>query len=369
MPTALEALYELDLGNAYHVGGAAEREMIRQRRERVAKWLHDTDAIPSPPAANVFEGFLTYSQRLVSELQRVSGALKNYAGRAEVGRPFNIYLQAPPGGGKSTLAKSLCSSIGHPQLIGKLVEVNCSNLLSPADIIPVFDRIALLKENNILPVVFFDEVDVPQWSLYQFLLMPMYDGAYMVQGHRRKFDSAIFFFAGSFEPERKRPQFFVQQTENDWFADEMNAFRVWLASDNAPGKARDFHSRIDVFVRLPPLRCHFVKPFNDEPSIYWQDMETIQIVKRLVGEQCPDVEQIDARVLEFLTGAFLDSKRELERLIFLSKVPATEKQFLWKHLPLDAIQNGPWCSEVGKKPEKLIALKLLPAAPATVAPT
>src|SRR5271157_2725601 len=150
--------FELDLNDKDHVGDAAHSSVIRERRARLKRWVENLADMPTPPASNKFQDLLCYSPRLNQDLKTASERLKRYAGRSSLRRPFTVYLSAPPGSGKSTLVRSLCKSLGVPKL-SQLIEINFSNLLSPEGAVAVFERLVLLKENGLLPVVFFDEVD------------------------------------------------------------------------------------------------------------------------------------------------------------------------------------------------------------------
>src|SRR5262249_555533 len=151
-----------------------------------------------------------------------------------------------------------------------------------------FQHLKILQDNGILPVVFFDEVDVPQWNVYQYMLMPMWDGAFIAHGQRLEFKSSIFFFAASFQtPNPQSVKLTVLESEEEWLADAHKRLRSWLPS--APHKASDFFSRIDFYLFMPPTQYHFTAPFNQHPDIYWQDEETIQIAKYIIQSQFKQV--------------------------------------------------------------------------------
>jgi hypothetical protein len=66
---------------------------------------------------------------------------------------------------------------------------------------------------------------------------------------------------------------------------------------------------------------------------------------------------VDARVFEFLGGAFLESKREVDRILFLATLPIGGAEFTWDHLPKDLLGGGLWFQKVAGHAEKLIEVK------------
>lgn len=380
-------MFELDIDS---ISDDAHKPILNQRREELLAYVQNLDQIPAVPAECSFEQFTTYSCYLRKELTDLSNSLKYFCNRqaanaqsndSTADRPINILIQAPPGAGKSTLVRSLAAKLKpDPQVykgesfhVSKLIDVNCSNLLSYSDIIPIFERIALLHKNNIVPIVFFDEVDIPAWEVFQYMLMPMYDGAILAHGHLIQFGFAFFFFAASKQfvnTESTSPlTFHVSQTEQKWHSETQNQLRDFARSPKAQEKFPDFFSRIDFPISIPGLRVHFDEAFRNKGAgeIYWQDQEVLQMATAIIRRRFTRVSKIDARILAFLVGALPESKREIERLIFFSEVPLTETTFEWDHLPRKLIESGKWFKSVDAAPQKYIELKapviLIPKLP------
>ena len=170
--------------------------------------------------------------------------------------------------------------------------------------------------------------------------------------------SEVLFFAASYKtPNPHAVKLTVLDSEEEWLADAHTRLRSWLQSIQAPHKASDFFSRIDFYLFMPPTQYHFIVPFNQHPDIYWQDEETIQIAKYIIKSQFKQVKEVDTRVLAFLSGALLDSKRELERIVFLSTVSEKDEHFQWDHLPKELLSGGPWFQELAQKAPKFIKLE------------
>ena len=327
MSTNSANTFELNPKDESHVSDAGHASIVRQRRERLKGWVENLAGVPAAPAANKFQDLLCYSPQLNHDLQTASERLKRYAARSSLRRPFNVYLSAPPGSGKSTLVRSLCTSLGVPKL-SQLIEINFSNLLSPEGAIAVFERLVLLKENGLLPVVFFDEVDAPAWSVYQFMLMPMWDGACVVRGMPVTFGKAIFFFAGSRQTPRARAKYVVYDSAGTWVRETARERKAHLKSGQA-GKEPDFYSRIDLTVYMPPAHGHFQDEWDGTKGVYWQDEEALLIAASMIKRYFPQAVTVDRRVLLYLAGAMPESRRELDRVLFIASMDETQTEFEW----------------------------------------
>ncbi len=341
-------MFELDY---QEVKDAAHRDIIKKRRENLLKYLGELEwyrasKVPSFRTAskglNAFIDDITEQLTLMAS-DRLAQATKERKFGAY--RPINILIQSPPGAGKSSLVRAIASKLNKTtERIGKLSEINCSNLSTWAEVIPSFERFAVLHDNGMLPLAFFDEMDVPSWHAFQYMLMPMNEGAIISNGHQLKFGSAVFFFAASrpMTLETKK-SLFNTHTGTDWLGDSKQQIEIFAKSDQAPPKFADFFSRIDMFLPLPGMRDHFMDGVNGE-SIYSQELSVIDMVIALILNRFPQVEEVDKRVLLFLGGSLPDSKRELEKAIFQSTTQSTDRKFKFEHLP-SKLLAGPWFTE------------------------
>jgi hypothetical protein len=130
-----------------------------------------------------------------------------------------------------------------------------------------------------------------------------------------------------------------------------------LQNQKSPSKVPDFFSRIDFYLFMPPAQCHFKDSFNKPDEICWQDEENFQITKYIIKSQFKQVKEVDVRVLAFISGALLDSKRDLERIVFLSTVSEEDEKFEWDHLPKKLLSGGKWFQEIAQKAPKFLRLE------------
>lgn len=201
-------LFEIDFDTDIDPDGAGNpklKQLLIQRRKVLESWLKAQLKIVKPDPKKIFGSkFLALHEPFRESLKATAKRIKEYEKRTreQQTRPLNIFLNAPPGGGKTTLVRALTSG-GSP-----VKEVNLANILAPPDK-DLGQLFELLYQQNqtkseALPVVFFDEVDSPQFNFYQYMLMPMSDGKYMSHGDSKSFGPAIFFFAASDKVTRRQ---------------------------------------------------------------------------------------------------------------------------------------------------------------------
>lgn len=219
---------------------------FNQRREMLRQFLKDCRQIVVP------KGFCTHQEQFGEMLSHVEASISNYvldARRMRL-RPLNILISAPPGAGKTTLIKQLTH--GDPDF-----EFNMSSVLDIQSMADFFDRIKERTEERKIPsICLFDEIDSPQINFFQLMLWPMSDGRFLHHGRKVEIGPAIFFFAMSsaLGNEARGPEDLSYET---WLQYMEKTAKDWMTSEYSTGKTKDFLSRIDYWLRIPPLRHHF----------------------------------------------------------------------------------------------------------------
>lgn len=359
-------MFELNVEDRTQVKDATHREIIAKRRGALIEYVGKLESIRS--RKNV--GFKTASEGLNEFITDLTEQLKlmvsdrlaspaDGSSQFAAYRPINIFVQSPPGAGKSSLVRMLSRELRTAaERIGKLTEINCSNLSAYSELIPTFERLSVLHENGILPIAFFDEIDIPAWEAFQFMLMPMNEGAVISHGHPVKFGTAAFFFAASRQMTvEKTDAGFRTHDGREWIVESKDAIEEFAKSESAPAKFADFFSRIDLFFPLPGIRDHFVdaKLVN---NVYPDEISTIEMLGQLIKRRFPQVQHVDKRVLIFLAGALPASKRELEKAVFQSTLKSSDVQFDFENLSKKALE-GPWFKEVEKLDKSTLQLEFV----------
>lgn len=361
-------LFEIDFNTDIDPDGAGNpklKELLIQRRKVLESWLKAQSKIVKPDPKKTFRStFLALHEPFRDSLNATAKRIDEYGKRApdQQTRPLNIFLNAPPGGGKTTLVRAL-ASIGS-----QVKEVNLANILAPPDedLGQLFDLLSQQNQTkrNALPVVFFDEVDSPQFNFYQYMLMPMSDGKYMSHGESKRFGPAIFFFAASDKVTRRQRPDAVFNPYTIWEQEARQDLYEWCRCDDAPKKARDFFSRIDFSIFVPGLYHHLCDCQNDNHaclySVYWQEEELVHLASQKISQRLgePKEFKVDRRVLQYIAGAFPSSKRDIDRIIFLSN-PASPLEFKWDDLPHDIVINkGEWHRYCSLLPEELVQISI-----------
>lgn len=351
------------------------------RKDRIKRFIEKTEDL-SREEGYCIDKFISFDEVLRDELTLVCKDIMAYVGRFVQNRdkppipkqrPMNIFIQAPPGSGKSFLVESFIGEVtnrlGKDKVYFPFSEINLSNITSYSELVTFLDTVKL--KGNVcrsIPFVLFDEIDagMPGFNFYQRMLMPMWDGAYLKEGEPQELPPAIFFFAGTPEGLRSKAKsswykakcfrkdigngfhrfgtffpeirkFFIhkeidiEQSRTDWRKkcyDELKSF----AKEAAVPKFLDFYERIDRFIFLPPLTLYFRK--NDcRYKLYFADHEMIYFFAAKIQKTFPKVEKISKAALAFLCNNFYRSKREMERAIFLSHVKDESKIYTFESIP------------------------------------
>jgi hypothetical protein len=340
---------------------------LEQRRQLIAPYLSNLKTIQLPT-----QGFQTDHDIFTQQVDRVKKDIARYFDDDSSLRPFNILISAPPGAGKTRLVKHLIDS--KPYLHCDLSGYNWTETLGQF-LCDSKDQYPERPDNDAQqadhttepPVLFFDEVDSPQYNYFQRFLLPMSDGLYHNHFILHQFyrdvkkaapgdtSRAILFFAMSTTLGKVGPPM-TNFSYNHWLDSVRLRAKNWLDDTFTPGKTRDFLSRVHYWLKIPPLRSHFCNcPITRRVianttkcrhtclnQIYWQETELLKIIANWCkGKTSSDLPcKIDRRVLQYLTGAFPDSRRDIETVIVLSTPDKANRQFLWEHLPHHILTDG-----------------------------
>lgn len=139
------------------------------------------------------------------ESQRsVRAIMHEYVRHPHPSRPLSLAVFGPPGSGKSFAIKQLARSWRHSGTPVTVLEINLSQLDSPAALPGALQQVRDCAVAGALPLVFWDEFDTALGGrelgwLPQFLA-PMQDGIFIDHGVSRPLGPAIFIFAGGTHP-------------------------------------------------------------------------------------------------------------------------------------------------------------------------
>ncbi len=128
-------------------------------------------------------------------LQYLVNALEKFRGDSR-GKSASCLIKAPPGSGKTRLAKSLAKSLGYDFLDFNITLMNSRN-----DIIDMFDRIVTEQANQDGKplIVFVDEINtsINSQPVYSSFLAPLEDSVYVRAEKKFHIDPCFWIFAGT----------------------------------------------------------------------------------------------------------------------------------------------------------------------------
>jgi len=290
--------------------------------------------------------FISLHQNQREELLRIVDLICNYISNKNAERPVNIFIQAPPGVGKTFLVKQLKSTLEETlKLKIQYYNFNLSYMSSPDDIISAFRKVQSVNIKKEIPIVFFDEIDAglgDRKDAYRYFLTPMFEGIIYDKGDELYIGKAIIFYAASKTLEK------LLSIDDNEIRNENNSYENWVGYKNQlinnldnygnkEDKLIDFLDRIDEYIFLPPAEILF----NGDSNLI--EKQTSLLVTAMIFKHFPDITAVEDLVIAVLTKCMisLSSRRKIDSIIFKSTQPK-DGQFRSENMPpsfLDAYND------------------------------
>ena len=165
-------------------------------------------------AREVFGNLFALTNDEAEQMRALRDLMVRYMKVRSPARPLCLGVFGPPGSGKTFAVKEISSVVseglkkegdekGLEYLAGlkaPLTVINMTQVSEARDVSGVMALIAKKRDENTVPIVFFDEFDAPrgsaQYGWLQWFLAPMNDGEFLHDGHKVPLERAVFVFAG-----------------------------------------------------------------------------------------------------------------------------------------------------------------------------
>lgn len=367
---------------AYRSEELPRKFRAKSRLDRLLKHVKGLKQIDISEGKFGIADFISFDDALRQELRSALGEILTYIGPPIRERPFNMFIEAPPGAGKSFLVKSLARATQDAcNLEVPVREINLACLQSYDALVSFLVSVRSLVPDTgkaateMVPFVLFDEVDaeMPGFNIFQRLLMPMWDGKLMSRPGVLDLPRMVFFFAGTPAGLQRtvtrarratsewfdvlqtalRPMsssamamtelfvrgldllrknlVFVSRTRQQWIQGQHDQL-IELASNSLLPKMGDFIDRIDRFIYLPTSTSYF-RDLDNDGTLYPGDRETLHFLAIKLTHQFPDLTGITNAAVTALVGRFYKSRRMMTRVVTLSRANEATTYDL-KNLPL-----------------------------------
>jgi len=297
-------------GQAQKLLTLMEHEPIEQRQSRFPYCIRDFDlASILEKSESVLPGFATLDISLATAVIKASADLQSYQHDETRRRPHNLLMLAQPGSGKSNLVDCLAKSLKIPRVVGNLSALDSSSVMSY-----VVNEARNFKAQDIVPLLFLDEVDSPPLH-YAALLPLLWDGEWFSSGQVLKLGRCIIVCAAN-------------KVNLEPFLDsEPNAHLKTVDSSKLP----DFLSRFDAGILE-------LKSINDEG----RDLDKFCVAATLIKRRFPHADYVSLGILQFFSQVRVEHEiRSLEFLVNL--IPATSVHAL----PSNILTGSPFKPDQG----------------------
>lgn len=252
-------------------------------------------------------GFVTLDPFLVRAILGLRKGLGEYVRDDSRRRPHNVLMIAPPGSGKSHLARRLAATLGARCAVGDLSIGTGHEILNF-----VVNEARNFKAQDLFPLIFLDESDTNNGSLIPSLLSLLWDGEYSASGQILKVGRCIIVCAVS-DCEFVSNIAFSNQTETPPKA--------------AIPKLADFLSRFDAGALQ-------INSLADQG----RELDRLVIAAHLIARRFPSVGTVSIGILQFL--AQVPVKHEARSIEFLINMIPVESLKPWPFVAIPSKGDG-----------------------------
>lgn len=207
---------------------------------------------------------------------------------------MSIAIQADPGSGKTSLAKSLANAFNF-----MLIRFDVTQMTRRDDLLDLFDAIVTAQsEGSNKVMVFIDEINaiLEGWNVYSTFLAPLEEGTYVRRGRTFSLNPCVWVFAGTK----------LVQDEGDQERRESRR--------RSGDKLSDFNSRMTLIEKIDINSLLAKKSGEDEIRLINEaKLEQVYLGALMIRNYFPDVNEVSYSILKYLYE--LDPKRQSARKV------------------------------------------------------